>query len=238
MLSHQAGGRGSAGLRIRGPPRGHGVAPGKRVMLADRAVRFMLSITDVRPISPELNVTGISSPAADALVRRLLAAAGVRIADASEPPADTAVAAAERASAEMADALARWFGPYGYHALITRALADARATHPALDGVHVRGPQVPVLDGLSEVAAQYGVDAMTDGVATVLSALIGLLGRVIGEEMALMLVERSMGRPDADVAHGQGRTSGRVANEEADGARGSRSEQPNISSKRSRRGRS
>ena len=133
-----------------------------------------------------------TSPAANAAARRLLSAASAPPAsgDARDP-----VAAADRVSADLADALARWFGPYGYHALLTRALAEARAEHPVLESVRIRTPLLPGLDGLADAAQTHGAAAVADGVVGLLAAVIDLLGRMIGEDMALPLVERSMEAP-------------------------------------------
>lgn len=95
----------------------------------------------------------------------------------------------------VADALARWFGPFGYHALLTRALAHARAAHPALTGVRVRAPLTPLLDGVTEAAQAYGGEATTAGVAAVIEEVINLVGSVIGDDVTLQLLESHMDRP-------------------------------------------
>ena len=128
------------------------------------------------------------SPAAHAAAGRLLAAVDV---DADAHARDP-IATAERASADLGNALARWFGPYGTHALLTRALARTRPDHPVLADVRVRGPLAPVLDGLADAVPAHGPAAVTAGVVAVLGATVDLLGRMIGEDMALHLVERSM----------------------------------------------
>ena len=142
------------------------------------------------------------SPAVDAVARRLLASTGQpgrEVVPAAEGDGDVnaivAHSQAARVTTELAQALARWFGPYGYHALLTRALGEATVKHPALAGVGVRDALTPVLDGLDEALATHDPDAVLEGVIAVVAGVIALLARVIGEDMALRLVERSMDGP-------------------------------------------
>lgn len=152
-----------------------------------------------------------SSPAAQALARRLLARAGTATAPEATPaanpkadrveaaaPADP-VAAAERAARELAQELARSLGPYGVHALLTRALAQARGDHPALAAVRVRAPDAFGLEGLAAATQPHGAGAVTAGVAAVLAALIDLLGYVIGDDMAVNLVSQLTMHPTPTV---------------------------------------
>lgn len=147
-----------------------------------------------------------TSPAADAVARRLLAEA-LATSDASEGQSRDPVAAASRVLARLGDALARWFGPYGYFAVLSRALAQARVDHPALAEVVVRGPASAVLEGLPEAAHAHGAHATLEGITNVLAGVVDLLGRVIGEDLAPQLVERSMdhvvpGLSDPSLARG------------------------------------
>lgn len=101
-------------------------------------------------------------------------------------------AAAGRAMDELGNALARWFGPYGTHALLTRALAQARRDHPVLGMVGLGAPHAPALVGVADAAQAHGTAAVVDGLATLSSATVALLGRMIGEDLAQQLVERHM----------------------------------------------
>ena len=129
---------------------------------------------------------------ANALVvaHRLLARAG-EARDVGNSVGDP-VAAGESVSRSLADSLSRWFGPYGYHALLTRALTHARAANPALAAVRVRSHSDPTLDGLAELATAHGINTTTEAIAAVLSAVIELLGRLIGDDMAVNLVEQAV----------------------------------------------
>jgi hypothetical protein len=99
--------------------------------------------------------------------------------------------------ANVSDGLSRWIGREGCRALFARALANARAdgAHPVLDLVRVSTGSVSCLDGLAEGAARCGAEAAAVGAAAILSELIALLGRLIGDDMALSLLARSAPGP-------------------------------------------
>lgn len=104
--------------------------------------------------------------------------------------ADT-TAAADRVCRRVSNDLARWIGSDGCRALFARALAAAQAggNHPVLETVRISSGSVYCLDGLTEGALRHGVAAATEGAAAVLSALIELLGRLIGDDMVLSLLD-------------------------------------------------
>jgi hypothetical protein len=105
--------------------------------------------------------------------------------DAAEPEA--AAAGAERLCAKLSAGLSRWIGVEGYRALLDRAVGSTRAEHPALGGLACLHRDEPVAaanvraPGAAEVAA---------GMVALVAALIELLGRIIGEEMAVRFVEQ------------------------------------------------
>jgi hypothetical protein len=144
-----------------------------------------------RPTIEELAATMTrSTPAARALAQQLLASAGP-----APPAADDAcdpVTAAVQVGHYLAAELSRWFGPYGYHALLARALADARAEHPALAVVRVNSVPSPELAGLADAARAHGAGAAVAGAEAVLASLIDLLGRLIGDDLAMTLIDRTI----------------------------------------------
>jgi hypothetical protein len=129
------------------------------------------------------------SAAARELAVRLLTREG-------SPRSDTADAP-DRVCAGVSDELSRWIGRDGCRALFARALATAQADggHPVLDLVRVSTGSVSCLDGLAEGAARCGSDAATAGATAILSALIELLGHLIGEDMALSLLAQTAPSP-------------------------------------------
>jgi hypothetical protein len=88
--------------------------------------------------------------------------------------------------------LSRWVGPDGCHALFTRALAEARSRHPALAQIHLRVRSDPYVDGVAETTAAHGEPAAAEALEAMLAFLIELLGRLIGEDMAMKLIQRSV----------------------------------------------
>lgn len=129
---------------------------------------------------------GPETPTARQLTRRLIA----REAAESDSP-DVAVAAAHAAGERLFRELARWLGATGCHALFTRALAHARSTHPALAEVSVEHRSAPTLEGVAESVRAHGAAAVAAGLESLLVALLELLGRLIGDDMAARLVEPS-----------------------------------------------
>lgn len=134
-----------------------------------------------------------NSPVAQVVARRFIASPSASLARVGDSR-DTAdhVAAAERIFRALSGELSRWFGPFGYHALLTRALVKSRGEHRVLADVHVRSATEPWLAGLPEAAQLHGAEAATEGVATLLAALIDLLGRLIGEDLAVNLVSQAL----------------------------------------------
>ena len=128
-----------------------------------------------------------TTAAAHDLATRLLAG------ETSAPLGADTTAAADRVCRRVSDDLARWVGTDGCRALFARALAAAQAggRYPVLETVRISGGSVYCLDGLTEGALRHGAAAATEGAAAVLAALIELLGRLIGEDMALDLLEQS-----------------------------------------------
>ena len=125
------------------------------------------------------------SPASRAVAQRLLERARGSGDTATSDPA----ASADRVYRALGTTLTRWFGPYGYHALLTRALAETRRAHPALAAVNVKGPTDPRLEGIANAASEYGTAAMVDAVTEVAASLVELLGRLIGEDMAAKVID-------------------------------------------------
>ena len=123
------------------------------------------------------------STAADESARRLWAGAGAT----SETP-EAIAAAAERLGTQLRRGLGRWIGTDGYYTLLERAAAATKAAHPTLNPVSYFRYGAPVT--LAAVQA-HGARAVVDGLVALLAALIELLGRIIGDEMARRLVEQA-----------------------------------------------
>ena len=130
----------------------------------------------------------MSSPGVGAreLTRRLVARARPK-GDGPDAVALAAQAACERAYRDMA----RWLGASGAHALLTRALAHEQGDYPFLAEIRIGHRSDPVLDGVAGIVQLHGASAAAAGLEAVLETLVGLLGRLIGDDMAVQLVEPS-----------------------------------------------
>ena len=105
----------------------------------------------------------------------------------SSTPEDVAVAATHMCTG-LRVGLTRWVGGMGYRALIDRALLLARAEHPALGSMSCHGEEEPVTT--AAVRAHSAAEVGT-GMVALVAALVELLGRILGEEMAVRLVEQT-----------------------------------------------
>jgi hypothetical protein len=101
--------------------------------------------------------------------------------------------------------LSRWVGPDGCHALFTRALAQARAECSALGQIQLHARSDPYIDGVAETIMAHGDPATAEGLEAMLVHLIELLGRLIGDDMAMKLIERSLAASES----GRGAFDGR-----------------------------
>lgn len=124
------------------------------------------------------------TPSARALSRRLIAREDVE-ADGPEGTPSSAWAACERACGT----LARWLGANGCRALVARALKQARDDHPALDPLFLRTEPGPALGGVAESIGTHGAAAVEAGLEALLVALVELLGRLVGDDVAARLLD-------------------------------------------------
>lgn len=104
-------------------------------------------------------------------------------------PSGDVYAATDRVLADLEQGLRRWVGAEGYAALLQRATSMTLPTHPALTRIEDLG--------LSPLPGDHAAVTEEDihvGVVALLAALMELLGRIIGFEMAMRLVEQ-LGQP-------------------------------------------
>jgi hypothetical protein len=102
--------------------------------------------------------------------------------------------AAEQMLVTLGAGLGRWIGAEGFRTLLDRTVREAVIDHPVLRRLgflwNERGVVALVADQpLAEAAVASGMIAVVSG-------LIQLLGRIVGDEMALRLVER-VGSPSS-----------------------------------------
>jgi hypothetical protein len=106
----------------------------------------------------------------------------------ADVPADSAVAVrVDRLLTLVEAGLRRWIGAEGYAALLSRAVAETLATTPALATIPDLTP-----DRASGGAAPSAGDAETRAaIIDLLVTMMRLLGAVVGEAMAIRLLELS-----------------------------------------------
>lgn len=133
------------------------------------------------------------------LARRLISSR--RVGRDGHTPARAAAAACDQLYRE----LSRWVGPDGCHALFTRALAQARTEYPVLAQVQLHARSEPYIDGVAEIIMANGDPATAEALESMLVRLVELLGRLIGDDMATKLIERSLAATESDARPSDGR---------------------------------
>jgi len=119
------------------------------------------------------------------LVRQLLAYEGVA-GNTSEPTEFAAFGVCER----LRQPLISLAGVAGFRSLLSRALTLARAEAPSLNAVEV-APDGS-LQGLDELRSQVDVDQAREEGIILITQLLGLVVRVVGEAITLQLVTSEM----------------------------------------------
>jgi hypothetical protein len=117
----------------------------------------------------------------------------------------TAARAASTACDHLYRELSRWVGPDGCHALFTRALAQAQTEYPALGQIQLRARSEPYVDGVAETIMAHGDAATAEAVESMLVRLVDLLGRLIGDDMAMKLIGQSLPTTERGNAASDGR---------------------------------
>ena len=122
--------------------------------------------------------------------------------------ADLSSPATSRICDQLYRELSRWIGADECQALFARALARTQASHPALRDIRLGGSSDSCLEGVAESVQVHGASAVAEGLESMLVALIKLLGRLIGDDMASKVIEQSISPDTQNRARPQ---AGRVA---------------------------
>ncbi len=131
-----------------------------------------------------------ASPTVRALAGRLIAVEAVR-----DGPCAAPAGAAVRACEKLRLSLSKLAGVAGFRALLSRALAMAKAEAPALGEVQVGADGSLV--GLDVEGRDQAAGLVGDGGAAVVAHLLGLLVTFVGEPLTLCLVRDAW--PDVPV---------------------------------------
>ena len=115
------------------------------------------------------------------------------VSNAGATPADVALALG-RVCARLSYNLRDSMGAAGYDALLARALTRAEPAHPALAAACPRNGGEIHVDNLQASIETHGVAAATAAVEALLAAFIDILSRLIGEDMAIRLMDQDVPR--------------------------------------------
>jgi hypothetical protein len=107
------------------------------------------------------------------------------------------VAEIERRWSRVCKSLRDAMGEVGLSALLERAVARTKADHPASaylqaqDGARQRS-------GIMDAVDAHGLDAVESAVTAVIAALVEILARLIGEDMAIRITDPGTARSRPD----------------------------------------
>jgi hypothetical protein len=137
--------------------------------------------------NPRPRITRVTPPSPyDETARRMLA----REATGSDTQ-EAQIAAAERVLGRLQEHLLRWFGPDGFHAVLSRALATARKAHPALAHVRIEQRGEWRLAELAASAHKYHPADFRDALLALVAATLALLSRLIGDDLVRRLLQQA-----------------------------------------------
>jgi hypothetical protein len=128
-----------------------------------------------------------SSSSASLQFARRLVALDVTAANGGDPR--VVGVALQRSCARVLDTLRDSMGEDGSNALLARALARTEAHHPVLKDMRRFSNGGIHLDGVGGTVETRSVAEVTEAVEALLGALVDVLGRLIGEDMAIRIID-------------------------------------------------
>ena len=141
-----------------------------------------------------MNQEAAGTPISLQLARRLLAREAAQVGE-GEP--EKVGAALTRTCLRVSENLRDSLGEAGWAALLARALAGTEADHPALRNVRRQDEDDIDLDGVVIGVEVHGVASVTAAFEALFAALIEILGQLIGEDMAIRLIDNDAPWPRA-----------------------------------------
>ena len=103
---------------------------------------------------------------------------------------DALVREAEHVCESVVNGLARSLGRYGAITLLGRALTRGQIEHPALRDITMNSDDPHCVQGLAGSVRLHGVRATTESVVAMLAVLTDVLARLIGDDLAVILIEQ------------------------------------------------
>lgn len=80
-------------------------------------------------------------------------------------------------------------GVDGCTVLLARSLARVEGAHPCLALIQRRDGREVYLDGVAAALETYGYAATDSAITALLATLVEILGRLIGEDMAMRIID-------------------------------------------------
>ena len=110
---------------------------------------------------------------------------------------ETAILALRQSCIRVTDALRNSIGDAGCAALLARALARTEGAHPVLKDLRGRADEGIRLDGIAASAAMHGIESVTAAIEGLIGALVDILTRLVGDDMAIRLLDHDGPQPPA-----------------------------------------
>ena len=110
---------------------------------------------------------------------------------------ETANLALQRSCIRVTDALRTSMGDAGCAALFARALARTEGAHPVLKDLHGPADEGIRLDGIAASAEAHGIEDVTAAIEALIGALVDILTRLVGGDMAIRLLDHDGPQPRA-----------------------------------------
>lgn len=119
------------------------------------------------------------------------------VVEAGDGRPEAAALALQRTCVRMTVALRDALGDAGCATLLGRALARAAETHPLVKELPRIETDAFHLDGVADQVEAHGIEAVTAALEALFTALIDILARLIGEDMAIRLITQDGARSPA-----------------------------------------
>ena len=110
---------------------------------------------------------------------------------------ETANLALQRSCIRLTDALRNSMGDAGCAALLARALARTERAHPVLKDLHGRAGEGIRLDNIAASSDVHGIEDVTAAIEALIGAVVDILTRLVGGDMAIRLLDHDAPQPRA-----------------------------------------
>ncbi|HET7372459.1 MAG TPA: hypothetical protein VFJ20_03715 [Gemmatimonadaceae bacterium] len=102
---------------------------------------------------------------------------------------EAAASVLQQACTRVTDVLRESMGDAGCTALLARAFAHTERAYPPLKDLRRPGDNGVRLDGIAASADKHGIEDVTAAIEALITAVIDILTRLIGEDMTIQLFD-------------------------------------------------